>query len=228
MPLCAQQAPPPLSSACFDQQFPQRLCPTSSALAHRPSVWSYWSHGICVNMASLMTLLCFIRDISNYFPCEWFSLLLLLLPQMSFAIFKWENEFLIIITSQSTSICWTGSMISRSRLWSNFLHWRTNQLLSFHKFPQKIASCCSHSYPQGWRTVIVSLDIRYIRLRCKSSNTECVQTQYISDLLLRKDDPDPPSIWWASSAALPFQGVAHLPVQVFRTSTARVIRKTTP
>ena len=114
-------------------------------------------------------------------------------------------------------------MISRSRLWSNFLHWRTNQLLSFHKFPQKIASCCSHSYPQGWRTVIVSLDIRYIRLRCKSSNTECVQTQYISDLLLRKDDPDPPSIWWASSAALPFQGVAHLPVQVFRTSTALVI-----
>ena len=47
-------------------------------------------------------------------------------------------------------------MISRSRLWSNFLHWRTNQLLSFHKFPQEIiASCCSHSYPQGWRTVTV-------------------------------------------------------------------------
>ena len=68
-----------------------------------------------------------------------------------------------------------------------------------------------------------SLDIRYIRLRSKSSNTECVQTQYISDLLLRKDDPDPPSIWWTSSAALPFQGVVHLPVQVFRTSTARVI-----
>ena len=47
--------------------------------------------------------------------------------------------------------------------------------------------------------------------------------QYISDLLLRKEDPDPPSIWCVSSAALPFQGVVHLPVQVFRTSTDRVI-----
>ena len=65
--------------------------------------------------------------------------------------------------------------------------------------------------------------IRYIRLRSKSSNTECLQTQYFSDLLFRKDDPDPPSIWWVSSAALPFQGVAHLPVQVFRTSTDRMI-----
>ena len=37
VPLCAQQAPPLLSSACFDQQFPQRLRPTFSALAHRPS-----------------------------------------------------------------------------------------------------------------------------------------------------------------------------------------------
>ena len=65
-----------------------------------------------------------------------------------------------------------------------------------------------------------SFAIRYVRLRSKSSNTECVQTQYISDFLLRKDDPDPPSILWVSSAALPFQGVVNLPVQVFRTSTA--------
>ena len=36
-----------------------------------------------------------------------------------------------------------------------------------------------------------SFAIRYIRLRSKSSNTECVQTQYVSNLLLRKDDPDP-------------------------------------
>ena len=68
-----------------------------------------------------------------------------------------------------------------------------------------------------------SFPIRYIRLRSKSSNTKCVQTKYISDFLLRKDDPDPPSILWVSSAALPFQGVVHLPVQVFRTSTACVI-----
>ena len=53
-------------------------------------------------------------------------------------------------------------MISRSRLWSNFLHWRINQLLSFHKFPQKIvASCCSHSYPQGWRKVPVLLSVTF-------------------------------------------------------------------
>ena len=51
-------------------------------------------------------------------------------------------------------------MISRSRLWSNFLHWRTNQLLSFYEFPQKIiASCCSHSYPQGWRKFTVLLSV---------------------------------------------------------------------
>ena len=68
-----------------------------------------------------------------------------------------------------------------------------------------------------------SFAIRYIRLHSKSSNTECVQTQYVSDLLLRKDVPDPPSIWWVSSAALGFQGVVHLAVQVFRTSTVRVI-----
>ena len=68
-----------------------------------------------------------------------------------------------------------------------------------------------------------SFAIHYIRLCSKSCNTECVKTQFISDLLLRKDDPDPPSIWWVSSAALPFQGVVHLLVQVFRTSTARVI-----
>ena len=37
VPLCTQQAPPLLSSACFDQQFPQRLRPTFSALSHRPS-----------------------------------------------------------------------------------------------------------------------------------------------------------------------------------------------
>ena len=108
-----------------------------------------------------MTLVCFLRDICNYCLCERFSLLFQL-PQMSFAIFKWQNEFLIIITSQSTSICGTGFMISRSRLWSNFLHWRTNQLLSFHKFPQKIiASCCSNSYPQGWRTVTVLLSVTF-------------------------------------------------------------------
>ena len=68
-----------------------------------------------------------------------------------------------------------------------------------------------------------SFAICYTRLRSKSSNTEYIQTQYISDLFFRKDDPDPLSIWWASSAVLPFQGVVHLPVQVFRTSTARVI-----
>ena len=66
-----------------------------------------------------------------------------------------------------------------------------------------------------------SFAIRYIPPRSKSSNSEC--GQYISDLLLRKDDQDPPSIWWVSSAALRFQGVVHLGVQVFRTSTVRVI-----
>ena len=108
-----------------------------------------------------MTLVCFLRDICNYCLCERFSLLFQL-PQMSFAIFKWQNEFLIIITSQSTSICGTGFMISRSRLWSNFLHWRTNQLLSFHKFPQKIvASCCWNSYPQSWRAVTVLISVTF-------------------------------------------------------------------
>ena len=68
-----------------------------------------------------------------------------------------------------------------------------------------------------------SFAIRYIRLRSKISNTEYVETQHISDLFVKKDDPDPPSIWWASSAVLPFQGVVYLPVQVFRTSTAHVI-----
>ena len=63
-----------------------------------------------------------------------------------------------------------------------------------------------------------SFAIRYIGLRSKSSNTERVETRYISDLLLRKDDPDPPSIWWVSSAALPFQDVVQVPVQVFKTS----------
>ena len=59
-----------------------------------------------------------------------------------------------------------------------------------------------------------SFAIRYVRLRSKSSNTECVQTQYISDFLLR--------ILWVSSAAPPFQGVVNLPVQVFKPSTACV------
>ena len=114
-------------------------------------------------------------------------------------------------------------MISKSRLWSNFLHWRTNQLLLFHKFPQKIiSSCCSHSYPQGWRKVTVLISVTF-DFAPKAATQSTYKTQYISDLLLRKDDPDPPSIWWVSSPALPFQGVVHLPVQVFRTSTARVI-----
>ena len=53
-------------------------------------------------------------------------------------------------------------MISRSRLWSNFLHWQTNQLLSFHKFPRKIiASGCSNSYPQGRRAVTVWLSVTF-------------------------------------------------------------------
>ena len=53
-------------------------------------------------------------------------------------------------------------MISRSRLWSNFLHWPTNQLLSFHNFHKKIiASCCSHSYPQGWRNFTVLLSVTF-------------------------------------------------------------------
>ena len=58
--------------------------------------------------------------------------------------------------------CWTGFVISRSRLWSNFLHWRTNQLLSFHKFPQKIvASCCWNSYPQSWRAVTALISVTF-------------------------------------------------------------------
>ena len=114
-------------------------------------------------------------------------------------------------------------MISRSRLWSNFLHWRTNQLLSFHKFPQKNSCFLLLPFIPSRLAESYSFAVRYVRLHSKSSNTECVQTQYISDLLLRKDDPDPPSIWWVSSAALPFQGVVHLRVQVFRTSTTRVI-----
>ena len=114
-------------------------------------------------------------------------------------------------------------MISRSRLWSNFLHWRTNQFVSFHKFPQKNICFLLLKFIPSRLAGSYIFAIRYIRLRSKSSNTECLQTQYFSDLLFRKDDPDPPSIWWVSSAALPFQGVVHLPVQVFRTSTARVI-----
>ena len=114
-------------------------------------------------------------------------------------------------------------MISRSRLWSNFLHWRTNQFVSFHKFPQKNICFLLLKFIPSRLAGSYIFAIRYIRLRSKSSNTECLQTQYFSDLLFRKDDPDPPSIWWVSSAALPFQGVVHLLVQVFRTSTARVI-----
>ena len=114
-------------------------------------------------------------------------------------------------------------MISKSRLWSNFLHWRTNQLFLFHKFPQKIICFLLFKFIPSRLADSYSFAIHYIRLCSKSCNTECVKTQFISDLLLRKDDPDPPSIWWVSSAALPFQGVAHLPVQVFRTSTALVI-----
>ena len=35
-------------------------------------------------------------------------------------------------------------------------------MLSFHKFPQKIiGSCCSHSYPQGWRAVTVLLSVTF-------------------------------------------------------------------
>ena len=117
-------------------------------------------------------------------------------------------------------------MISRSRLWSNFLHWRTNQLLSFHKFPQKIiASCCSNSYPQGWRTVTVLLSATFDftpkaatqsaykpSMSAISSWGRTTQTQTQTETQVP---------WWVSSAALPFQGVVHLTVQVFRTSTAR-------
>ena len=154
-----------------------------------PHFWSK-GHMVCVNMASLMTLVCFLRDICNYCLCERFSLLFQL-PQMSFAIFKWQNEFLIIITSQWTSICGTGFMISRSQLWSNFLHWRTNQLLSFHKFPQKNNCFLMLQFIPSRLADSYSFAIRYIRLHSKSRNTECVQTQYVSDLLLRKDDPNP-------------------------------------
>ena len=140
-----------------------------------------------------MTLVCFIRHISNYCPCDWFSLLLQAPPDVlcDIQVVKWvphNNHFSI----NFYMLNWLYS--PWSRLWSNFLHWRSNQFLLFHKLPQKIiASRCSHSYPQGWRTV-TGFHIRYIRLRSKSSNTEYVQTQYISDILFRKEDPDPPSI----------------------------------
>ena len=125
-------------------------------------------------------------------------------------------------------MCWTGFMISKSRLWCNFLHWRTNKLLSFHKFPQKIiASCCSNSYPQGWRTVTVLLSATFDftpkaatqsaykpSMSAISSWGRTTQTQTQTQTQIP---------WWVSSAALPFQGVVHLTVQVFRTSTARVI-----
>ena len=170
-----------------------------------------------------MTLVCFLRDICNYCLCERFSLLFQL-PQMSFAIFKWQNEFLIIITSQSTSICGTGFMISRSRLWSNFLHWRTNQLLSFHKFPQKIiASCCSNSYPQGWRTVTVLLSATFDFTPKAATRSAYKPSMSAISSWGRTTQTQTQIPWWVSSAAQPFRGVVHLTVQVFRTSTARVI-----
>ena len=168
---------------------------------------------VCVN----------IRDICNYCLCERFSLLFQL-PQMSFAIFKWQNEFLIIITSQSTSICGTGFMISRSRLWSNFLHWRTNQLLSFHKFPQKIiASCCSNSYPQGWPTVTVLLSATFDFTPKAATQSAYKPSMSAISSWGRTTQTQTQIPWWVSSAAQPFRGVVHLTVQVFRTSTARVI-----
>ena len=151
-----------------------------------------------------MTLVCFLRDICNYCLCERFSLLFQL-PQMSFAIFKWQNEFLIIITSQSTSMCGTGFMISRSRLWSNFLHWRTNQLLSFHKFPQKIiASCCSNSYPQGWRTVTVLLSATF-DFTPKAATRSAYKPSMSAISSWRRTTQTQTQIpWWVSSAAQPF------------------------
>ena len=108
-----------------------------------------------------MTPVCFIRDISNHFLRVVFFTLTGS-PRCPLRYSSGKTEFLIIITSKSTSTCWTGFMISKSRLWSNFLHWRTNQLLSFHKFPQKIiASSCSHAYPQGWRAVTVLLSVTF-------------------------------------------------------------------
>ena len=69
-------------------------------------------------------------------------------------------------------------MISRSRLWSNFLHWRTNQFVSFHKFPQKNICFLLLKFIPSRLAGSYSFAIRYIRVRSKSKNTECVQTQY--------------------------------------------------
>ena len=55
---------------------------------------------VCVNMASLMTLVCFLRDISNYCLCEWLSLLLQASPDVlcDIQVVKWvphNNHFSI-------------------------------------------------------------------------------------------------------------------------------------
>ena len=62
----------------------------------------FWSKGhmVCVNMASLMTLVCFIRNISNYCLCAWFSLLLQASPDVlcDIQVVKWfphNNHFSI-------------------------------------------------------------------------------------------------------------------------------------
>ena len=114
-------------------------------------------------------------------------------------------------------------MISRSRLWSNFLHWPTNQLLSFHKFPQKIiASCCSHSYPQGWRKFTVLLSVTFDR--SKSSNTECVQTKYICSAISSSGRTTQTHHQYGAYHLQRYPFRAWYTYGLFRTSTAPVIR----
>ena len=113
-------------------------------------------------------------------------------------------------------------MISRSRLWSNFLHWPTNELLSFHKFAQKIiASCCSHSYPQGWRKFTVLLSVTFDR--SKSSNTECVQTKYICLAIFSSGRAIQTHLQYGGYHLQRYPFRAWYTYGLFRTSTARVI-----
>ena len=141
-------------------------------------------------MASLMKLVCFLRDISNYRLSEWLSLLLQASPDVlcDIQVVKWvphNNHFSInfymlnwLYDLQVAIMIYFLALTDQSIAFISQISTKNNCFLLLSFIPSRLAD----SY---------SFAIRYIRLRSKSSNTECVQTQYVSDLLLRKDDPDP-------------------------------------
>ena len=114
-------------------------------------------------------------------------------------------------------------MISRSRLWFNFLHWPTNQLLSFHKFTKKIiASCCSHSFPQGWRKFTVLLSVIFDFAPKAATQSAYKQSISVRRSPLQKGRPRPTiNMVGIICRRYPFR--AWYTYGLFRTSTTRVI-----